>query len=368
MARWFITLFVLSLLPVLTTEVLAQSRGIGGRPAPAWQVDEWFNLPEGSQDLDVSDLQGKVIYLYGFQSWCPGCHSRGFPTLKALIEKYKGNDKVAFVAVQTVFEGYTTNTPAKAKSTGERYELDIPIGHSGRPGKPSRLMRSYRTGGTPWTIIIDRNGIVRYNDFHISPAQGKEVIDALLLEPVKAKESVEIETLPADRGGQDLIGKKFPSLKPDRWARQGTSITKKPKATLYRWWTDACPWCEASLPAIETLRKKYGKAGLRTVAVYHPKPPHPETDEVILAAAKKFKYGGDVAVDLDWSELKRAYLASGDRGATSVSILVDEDGIIRFVHPGPVFHPTKDPEQSQRNQDYLLVEQAIRLLVSEPSN
>ena len=368
MPRRFMTLFILFLFPVLTTGSLAQSRGIAGRPAPAWQVDQWFNLPQGTETLDVTDLKGKVIYLYGFQSWCPGCHSRGFPTLKALVEKYKGNDEVAFVAVQTVFEGYSTNTPAKAKSTGERYELDIPIGHSGRSGKPSQLMRSYRTGGTPWTIIIDRDGVVRYNDFHITPEQGKKVIDTLLKAPAKSTTDIDIETLPAARGGQDLIGTKFPTLKLDRWARQGTSSTKKPKATLYRWWTDGCPWCEASLPAIETLRKKYGKAGLRTVAVYHPKPPQPETDEVILAAAKEYKYGGDVAVDLDWSELKRAYLDSGDRGATSVSILVDEDGTIRFVHPGPVFHPTKDPEQSQRNQDYLLVEQAIQSLVSESSN
>ena len=368
MPRWSIALFFLLLLPAFPREAIAQSRGVAGRQAPTWQVDEWFNLPADAVSLDVGDFKGKVIYLYGFQSWCPGCHSRGFPTLKALIDQYQGNDEVAFVAVQTVFEGYGTNTPAKAKSTGERYDLDIPIGHSGSTGKPSRLMRSYRTGGTPWTIIIDRDGVVRYNDFHVTPERGSKIIDALLKSPKKSKQPVEIETLPASRGGQDLIGTKFPALKVDRWARQGTSNTKKPSATLYRWWTDTCPWCEASLPAIETLRKKYGKDGLRTVAIYHPKPPRQETDEVILAAAKAFGYGGDVAVDLDWSELKRAYLESGDRGATSVSILVDEDGIVRFVHPGPVFHPTKDPDQVQRNDDYRLVEQAIRKLIFAPTD
>ena len=68
--------------------------GIVGRPAPAWGVSEWINLPAGEQSLDVDDLDGRVVFMLGFQSWCPGCHSRGFPTLKQLIDHYKTADDV----------------------------------------------------------------------------------------------------------------------------------------------------------------------------------------------------------------------------------------------------------------------------------
>lgn len=153
--------------------------GVLDAPAPAWEVDTWFNLPAGKGTLDIADYKGKVVYLYGFQSWCPGCHSQGFPTMQKLISKFDKADDVAFVAVQTTFEGYDTNTAAKAKATGERYNLSIPIGHSGAEGKRSALMRSYKTGGTPWTIIIDKDGVVRYNDFHITPEQGEKLIGAL---------------------------------------------------------------------------------------------------------------------------------------------------------------------------------------------
>ena len=153
--------------------------GVLDTAAPKWDVDKWYNLPAGKTSLDIADYRGKVVYLYGFQSWCPGCHSVGFPTLAMLIEKYGKSDDVAFVAVQTTFEGYSTNTADAAKKTGERYKLSIPIGHSGSKGNRSGIMKAYKTGGTPWTIIIDKDGLVRFNDFHITPEQGMKLIDAL---------------------------------------------------------------------------------------------------------------------------------------------------------------------------------------------
>jgi peroxiredoxin len=86
---------------------------------------------------------------------------------------------VAFVAVQTVFEGFSSNTVKQAKETAERYDLDIPIGHSGAKGEFSALMRSYRTGGTPWTIIIDKQGVVRFNGFQIEAEGAIHVLAAL---------------------------------------------------------------------------------------------------------------------------------------------------------------------------------------------
>ncbi len=51
--------------------------GILDQPAPSWGVTEWYNLEDDVEMLDVTDFRGDVIYLYGFQAWCPGCHSHG---------------------------------------------------------------------------------------------------------------------------------------------------------------------------------------------------------------------------------------------------------------------------------------------------
>jgi thiol-disulfide isomerase/thioredoxin len=187
-----------------------------------------------------------------------------------------------------------------------------------------------------------------------------------------------IQTLPESRGGQDVLGSRLAlPLKFDRWLppaakdndkgkgkdNDAGKPAKAPRATLYRWWTNGCPFCEETLPAIEALRKTYGDDGLRVVAVYHPKPPREVSDEQIRKYADGLGYHGDIAVDTNWSVLKEAYLSKNDRRATSISLLVDADGVIRFVHPGTEYFPSKKAEESQQNADYELLTKAIRALL-----
>jgi hypothetical protein len=98
-------------------------------------------------------------------------------------EAFTEEPGVAFVAIQTVFEGFGTNTSPKALATVKKYELDIPVGHDPGPkGGRSTILDRYRTGGTPWTIVIDRGGRVRYNAFSIDAEQAVELIERLLAE------------------------------------------------------------------------------------------------------------------------------------------------------------------------------------------
>jgi thiol-disulfide isomerase/thioredoxin len=143
-----------------------QTYGIQGQLAPPWGVDTWFNLSEGESTIDLSDFEAKIVYMYSFQSWCPGCHSHGFPTLLEVQDAFKGDEEVTFVAIQTVFEGFEANTLDRAKEVALQYELEIPFGHDPGPdGRRSIVMQRYITGGTPWTVLIDQQGYVRFNGF-----------------------------------------------------------------------------------------------------------------------------------------------------------------------------------------------------------
>jgi thiol-disulfide isomerase/thioredoxin len=135
--------------------------------------------------------------------------------------------------------------------------------------------------------------------------------------------------------------------------------------TLYRWWTNTCPYCEASLPAVEALRKDFGPRGLAVVAVYHPKPPRAVSDAAIGKSAAAIGYAGPIAVDLDWSVLKKFWLSTGRRQATSVTFLVDAKGVIRYIHPGPDFFPSGKPEDAQQNADYAGLREAVVKLLNE---
>lgn len=170
-------LFLTFLLPL--SSLSAQKGGILDQKAGLWGAGDWIHLPKNKKDLNPANFKGKVLYLYCFQSWCPGCHSSGFPTLKKISEHYKNDDDVAFVSIQTVFEGFDTNTPEQVSAMAKRYGFSFPMGHSGAKGSPSALMKNYRTRGTPWTIIIDKDGVVRYNDFHITEKKAKALIETL---------------------------------------------------------------------------------------------------------------------------------------------------------------------------------------------
>ena len=74
------------------------------------------------------------------------------------------------VAVQTVFEGFESNTREAVREVQLLYELPIPMGHDPGSADGERLpstMLSYRTGGTPWIIVIEPGGTVAYNDYRI---------------------------------------------------------------------------------------------------------------------------------------------------------------------------------------------------------
>lgn len=156
------------------------SYGIVGQQAPDLGVQQWFNIPAGKDTVELKDYEGKVVYLYCFQSWCPGCHSSGFPSMLSAMDMFSDASDVGFVTVQTVFEGFELNSAAKAEETASRYKLTIPVGHDpGADNSGSVLMRRYRTGGTPWTVIIGKDGYVYFNEFHASTGPICQLIDLL---------------------------------------------------------------------------------------------------------------------------------------------------------------------------------------------
>lgn len=137
--------------------------------APELRVEQWIDAKGNKleQPIRLSDYKGKYKIIYCFQHWCPGCHSVGLPSLKKLVDAFQGNDKIVFLAVQTVFEGSHANTYDKILETQKKYGLKIPFGHD--PGKRrSSIMEDYRTGGTPWFIFIDQENNVVFADFHIN--------------------------------------------------------------------------------------------------------------------------------------------------------------------------------------------------------
>ena len=157
-------------LPLTLNAQQSPRYGIDGEMAPELSLDYWIDSNGDATSFSVTDQRGKWLLLKCFQDWCPGCHSSGFPTLKAFATEFAEHPKVAMAGIQTVFEGFTTNTIDDVRKNQLRYELPIVMGHdAGDPDGDHRpqTMRKYRTGGTPWLILINPDGRVVYNHFHV---------------------------------------------------------------------------------------------------------------------------------------------------------------------------------------------------------
>jgi thiol-disulfide isomerase/thioredoxin len=83
------------------------------------------------------------------------------------------------------------------------------------------------------------------------------------------------------------------------------SLKLRGRVVLIRWWTDTCPFCAATAPALQKLQTKYGCLGLQVIGVFHPKPAGDWSVERVREAAKRLNMNFPVALDADWKALHR---------------------------------------------------------------
>ncbi len=85
---------------------------------------------------------------------------------KKLEQSFANANDVVLMHVQTVWEGTQTNTPQRGPKEVEKYDIKAANGFDAHVdgARTSIIMQQFGTGGTPWTIIIDKRGEVRVNE------------------------------------------------------------------------------------------------------------------------------------------------------------------------------------------------------------
>jgi len=152
-------------------------------PAPEWRIAEWINGDPGS----LADHRGKVILIEFFQLWCPGCKRFSVPLFNRWHERYGQRDDVLVVSIHTVFEGHDYQSAERLREFVEVWGIEHPVGidtPGAEGGEVPETMRHYRTGGTPYVVIVDRRGLQRFRHLGGFDEQAVETfIDQLLDEP-----------------------------------------------------------------------------------------------------------------------------------------------------------------------------------------
>ncbi len=155
----------------------------------------------------------------------------------------------------------------------------------------------------------------------------------VLLSPASA-----CATTPSE--GIELIGTTAPQWDVIEWINsKPLSLDElKGSVVLVRWWTGPeCPYCATSAPNLNALYANYQPKGLVVLGFYHHKSPTPLTRQHVEELVKRYRFQFPVAIDPGWQTLKRWWLDGHDRRWTSVSFLIDQAGIIRYIHPGGAY-------------------------------
>jgi cytochrome c biogenesis protein CcmG/thiol:disulfide interchange protein DsbE len=105
----------------------------------------------GQSTVSLSELQGHLVVLNFWASWCKPCEQEA-AELQEASGFYKEEGKVVFVGVDYV------DTEPEARTYLKKFGITYPNG----PDLGTRISQLFRIRGVPETYFIDRAGVLRY--------------------------------------------------------------------------------------------------------------------------------------------------------------------------------------------------------------
>jgi thiol-disulfide isomerase/thioredoxin len=165
--------------------------------------------------------------------------------------------------------------------------------------------------------------------------------------------------------GDELLGTRPPEWTAEHWLSSEPLLLGdlRGRVVLVRFWTGpGCPYCRASAPALNEWHERYADEGLTVVALYHHKGrggANGADPEAVATYAEELGFEFPVAIDPGWRTLRAWWLDGRPRAWTSVSFLLDRDGVIRHVHPGGQY--------VEGDTAHAELEAAIERLLAEPA-
>lgn len=121
----------------------------------------------GGAAIKISDLQGRIVFIHFWGSWCPPCQVE-FPELQQLYDSLRTDDRIAFVLIQS------REDIERSRLWANRRGITMPLYDSGARSPSDHTLRI--ADGTsiedrllaplfPATYVLDGNGVIIFSHF-----------------------------------------------------------------------------------------------------------------------------------------------------------------------------------------------------------
>lgn len=157
-AQIIVWVFLVGLLVIVA---VALQRRQEGTVQPGAAIDDFtFVLFEGHEyngqnQINFSDLRGKVVVINFWASWCKPCEQEA-ADLEAAWKEYAPTGQVVFIGADYV------DTPNEANIYLKKFNITYPNGEDRDLQHERPLSQYFRITGVPETYFIDKNGVLQY--------------------------------------------------------------------------------------------------------------------------------------------------------------------------------------------------------------
>jgi len=131
-------IYTLLLLVTITFPVLA------AKPAPQ------FSLPSKNGNINLKSLQGQVVYVDFWASWCSPCR-KSFPWMNAMENKYKD---MGFTIIAINLD--------KERNLADEFLKDVPHDFTIAFDPEGQTASAYEVRAMPSSYLIDKKGQIQY--------------------------------------------------------------------------------------------------------------------------------------------------------------------------------------------------------------
>ncbi len=133
-----------------------------GQPAPDFALRSL-----GDQNLRLSEHLGDVVVINFWATWCGPCRQE-MPLLDEIYNKYK-------LAGLTLLSINIDDSAERASEMAQTLKVTYPVLLDER----KEVSRAYDVGSMPLTVLIDREGVVRYVSEGFKPGYEKRYTEQL---------------------------------------------------------------------------------------------------------------------------------------------------------------------------------------------